>query len=100
MPVLSVPGPPQRLCVDEGVSVIVGKAWCRRLLRFSGLLNGGRRMFTLLCVATVALVEQSLHGHADGPRRWLGALRTKLHHSAAGTGPAEHRCGLLHVYRS
>lgn len=77
MPVLSVPGPPQRLCVDEGVSVIVGEAWCRRLLRFGCLLNGGRCVFMLLlCVATVALVKQSLHGHADGPRRWLGALRT------------------------
>lgn len=76
MPVLSVPGPPQCLCVDDGVSIIVGEAWCRRFLRFGGLLNGGWRVFTLLCGATVALVEQSLHGHADGPRRWLGALRT------------------------
>lgn len=76
MPVLSVPGPPQCLCVDEGVSVIAGEAWCQRLVRFGGLLNGGRRVFTLFCVATVALVEQSLHGHADGSRHWLGALRT------------------------
>lgn len=57
MSVLSVPGPPQRLSVDEGVPVIVCESWCRRFLRFGGLLNGGSRVFMLHGVAAVDLVQ-------------------------------------------
>lgn len=65
MSVLSVPGPPQCLSVNEGVPVKVGVSWCCRLLWFGGLLNGGGGVIMLHCVAAVAFVEQPVYGHAD-----------------------------------